>query len=98
MRQAVLEAKFLRILTPIPLCRTTNLAVGGVCPVLCLPPNPTKCYRASGYRWKALLDVASVALGRNSSLSMQVVEFSCGQSLQAGGRRFESCTAHHSTP
>jgi len=47
-------------------------ALWPLCPDLCLPPNLTKCYRVLGQRWKALLDVAFVALSRNSSCSMQV--------------------------
>ena len=38
--------------------------VRSLCPVLCPPPNPTKCYRLSGQRLKALLDKASVTIRR----------------------------------
>jgi hypothetical protein len=61
-----------------------------LCPVLCLPPNPTNCYRVSRGRWKALLDKALVALGRSPSHFVQVADSSCVQSLGAGGRRFKS--------
>jgi hypothetical protein len=41
-------------------------AVSELCPVLCPPPNPTKCDGVSRHRWKALRDKVSVALRHNS--------------------------------
>ncbi len=64
-----------------------------MCPILCPPPNPTECDGVSLRRWKALLGKASVAIRHNRSHSVEVVDSSCD--LQAGGRRFESCTAYH---
>jgi hypothetical protein len=64
-------------------------------PTFVPPPNSTECDGVLRYRSKALLDKASVALRHNSYRSVQIIDFSCDQYLQAGGRRFESCTAHH---
>src|ERR1017187_6879606 len=56
-------------------------------------PRVTNC-RTN--RWKALLDMAFVALGHNSSHSVQVVDSSCGNGYEPEGREFESLRAHHS--
>jgi hypothetical protein len=45
-----------------------------LCPVLCPPPNPIKCYPVSGRHSKVLLDKASVTVDRNLSHSVQVVD------------------------
>ena len=47
--------------------------------------EPYKCYRLSEQRLKALLGKASVALGRNSSYSVQVVDSSFAANLGSGG-------------
>jgi hypothetical protein len=70
--------------------RLWNHRASELCPILCPPPNPTKCDGVSLHRRKALLDKAFVAFHRNSSHSVQVVESSYDQSSGPGGRRFKS--------
>ena len=65
-----------------------------LCPVLCPPPNPTEYYRMKAGRCQMQLHVALIALSSNSWRSRQVVDSSCDQSLQAGGRRFDPGHVH----
>ena len=66
--------------------RGIRAASGGLCPVLCPPPNSTECYGVLSMGWKALLGKASVALRNNSSRSVQIADSVCGNG-------YESCVA-----
>jgi len=66
-----------------------------VCPVLCPPPILTGCDVSRCYLPKPAPIGQFIANRSKGWLATQVVDSSCGQYLQAGGRRFESCTAHH---
>ena len=61
-----------------------------MCPILCPPPNPTECDGVYDHRWKPLLGKASVALHHVWYHSVEVADYSCMQSLGAGGRWFKS--------
>ena len=62
-------------------------SVPRLCPVLCPPPNPTKCYPASGHRWKPLLGMLSEHFVTTRSIASQVVDSSSAQNSKSAGLR-----------